>query len=183
MVETKLFGEKEIAAHITAMAKEVLAHNKARLDTLVVIGIIARGSTIAERLVREIEGLIKKKLPYGMIDISIYRDDLELRGESVTMATTDIPVDINNKVIILVDDVIFKGRTIRAAMNVIHDFGRPAAIELYTLLDRGGRELPIAPTFSAARVDVSNNDFVQVLLKETDGKDSVVVKKDTQRSI
>ncbi len=183
MAETKLFGEKEIASHVIAMAKEVVSRNKGRIDELVVIGIIERGSTLAERLVREIEPLIKKKLPCGMIDISIYRDDLELRGESVAMATTDIPVDINNKVVILIDDVIFKGRTIRAAMNVIHDFGRPAVIELYTLLDRGGRELPIEPTFSASKVEISTKDFVQVLLKETDGQDAVVVKKDTQRSM
>jgi pyrimidine operon attenuation protein/uracil phosphoribosyltransferase len=181
MGETQLMGDKEIAKYVQDIAARIVANNKARLNDVIVIGIIARGSTLAERVVGLIEKTTGKKLPCGMVDVSIYRDDLELRGEDVSMATTDIPVAIDNKVVALVDDVIFKGRTIRAAMNVLHDFGRPAEIQLYTLLDRGGRELPIQPTFSAATVDVTSSDFVQVLLKETDGKDSVVVKKEKSK--
>lgn len=178
MTEKKIMGEKEIAKKLKEMAAAIINKNKAVLSDLVLVGIIERGSNLAERLVEIIKKETGQLLPFGKVDVSIYRDDLDIRGDEVTMFATDISIDINEKIVVLIDDVIFKGRTARAALDVLNDYGRPREVQLYALVDRGGRELPIQPNYSAEIVNVNKGDKVQVLMKEKDGQDAVLVKQE-----
>jgi len=156
------------------MGNEIVERNHGA-DDLVVIGIQRRGVYLAGRL-REIlyasEGV---KLPLGELDITLYRDDITLLSDQPVVHSTAIPVDVNGRRIVLVDDVLYTGRTIRAALEAIGDIGRPACVQLLVLIDRGHRELPIQPDYLGKAVPTSSQETVEVRVKELDGEDVVVI--------
>ena len=143
----EILNSKQIESKIESLAAEIIKQN---IDEIAVVGIQTKGVTVAKRLSKKIEDMkkMKEQLPFGILDITLYRDDLQEVGADIpTIKDTDIPFDINNKNIILVDDVLYTGRTIRSALDVLKDFGRPKSIKLAVLVDRGYRELPIQPDF------------------------------------
>ena len=162
---------------VSRMAHEILERNK-NVQEIGLVGIRTRGVILAQRLkeaVRQIEG---KELPTGTLDITLYRDDLSLVGASPIVGKTEIDFDIHNKIIVLVDDVLYTGRTIRAALDALVDFGRPSIIQLAVLVDRGHRELPIRADFVGKNIPTSKAQNVKVILQETDGgEDQVVVEE------
>ena len=130
------------------------------LSRLVIVGIRSRGNILASRMVKEIEKITKTVVPLGVLDITLYRDDFTAVGPEPVVRETEIDFDINGKNVILVDDVLFTGRTVRAAMDALIDFGRPASIRLAVLIDRGGRELPIQPDYAAKKIPVDTKEMV-----------------------
>jgi pyrimidine operon attenuation protein/uracil phosphoribosyltransferase len=139
---------------------------------LALLGIYTRGVPLANLLARQIEILEGVSISVGALDITFYRDDLDQIGLR-TPAKTDIPFDLNNKTLVLVDDVIFKGRTIRAALNAVNEYGRPEVIRLAVLVDRGHRELPIHPDFIGKKLPTAKEEVVKVYLQDSDGRDAV----------
>ncbi|MDO5710498.1 MAG: bifunctional pyr operon transcriptional regulator/uracil phosphoribosyltransferase PyrR [Micrococcales bacterium] len=171
-----VLGADEIARALRRMAHEVLEHNKGG-DNLVVLGIPTRGRHIAARLaalMAEVEGV---DVPVGTLDITLYRDDLR-RNPTRRMEPTTIPLEgIDDKVVVLADDVLYSGRTIRAALDALGDIGRPRAVRLAVLVDRGHRELPIRADHVGKNLPTSSSERVQVRLTETDGHDVVRIAK------
>jgi len=145
------------------------------LSNLAVVGVRCRGDILAARMVEEVKRITGKSLPLGILDITLYRDDFTMIGPEPVVRKTEINFDIQDKEVILVDDVIFTGRTTRAALDELIDFGRPTSICLAVLIDRGGRELPIQPDYVGKRVTINPGEIVEVRLEEFDGKDEVVV--------
>jgi pyrimidine operon attenuation protein / uracil phosphoribosyltransferase len=170
----RLLDAAEIRRAVTRIAHEVLERNKGG-SNLVLIGIAARGDDLARRLAAEISRIEGVEVPVGVLDISFYRDDIGLRAEAPEVHETRIDVDISGRTVVVVDDVLFTGRTIRAAMDALVDFGRPRAIQLAVLVDRGHRELPIRADFVGKNVPTRRDEDVQVRLEETDGEDAVLV--------
>ena len=170
----RLLDAAEIRRAVTRIAHEVLERNKGA-GGLVLVGIAARGDDLARRLAAEIERIEGAKVPVGALDISFYRDDIGLRKEAPEVHETRIPFDISGNTVVLVDDVLFTGRTIRAAMDALVDLGRPRAIQLAVLVDRGHRELPIRADYVGKNAPTRAEDLVRVLLEETDGADAVEV--------
>ena len=144
-----------------------------------VVGIRTRGETIADRLIARLRSESKRKIDRGVLDITFYRDDLSRQRGVPLVRATEIDFDLDDTWVLLVDDVLHTGRSVRAALDALHDFGRPKVIRLATLIDRGGRELPIASDFVGERVLVEDNQRVQVKLKENDGKEGVYIVKRT----
>jgi len=142
-------------------------------DRLVLVGIQRRGAELAERLATAISDDLKGRVPLGVMDITLYRDDLQTVGPRPVIGETRLPHDLDDKVVVIVDDVLYTGRTIRAAMDQIADFGRPARIGLAVLVDRGGRELPIQADIVGLAVAAEPGDRVDVLVAERDGRDAV----------
>jgi pyrimidine operon attenuation protein/uracil phosphoribosyltransferase len=161
---------------ITRIAHEIVERNKGVSD-LVLIGIRRRGVPIASRLALRIGEFEGQPPIQGSLDITLYRDDLSTVSHQPVVGSTDIPVDINGKVVVLVDDVLYTGRTVRAAMDALIDFGRPRAIQLAVVIDRGHRELPIRADFVGKNVPTSRKEVIGVKLNEIDGVDSVVIKE------
>jgi len=161
---------------ITRLAHEILERNRG-IDGLAVIGIRTRGAHLAKRLVGEIESIEGHRVPLGILDITLYRDDLQAVGPQPVIRGTDIPFDVEERVVVLVDDVLYTGRTVRAALDEIIDFGRPKRIWLAVLVDRGFRELPIVADFVGERVSTRENQTVDVLVREEDGEDRVVLRE------
>ena len=150
-----------------------LAESRRDGKTLVLIGIRTRGLPLAERLATRLRDQFSLNVEVGALDITLYRDDLSQIAHTPVLRGTDVPFRIDGKEVVLVDDVLFTGRTIRAAMDAVIDLGRPAAIRLAVLIDRGHRELPIQPDFCAARVRTELNERIKVRLQETDGVDEI----------
>jgi pyrimidine operon attenuation protein/uracil phosphoribosyltransferase len=164
----------DINRKLTRMTHEILEVHKG-VDNLALIGIQTRGVFLAERIksrINDIEGI---EIPCGMMDITLYRDDWTRISSHPVVKTTDISFSVDKRQIILVDDVLFTGRTIRAAMDAVIDFGRPDRIELAVLVDRGHRELPIQANYVGEFVETRRSETVNVLLKENDGEDKVVI--------
>ncbi|WP_022852922.1 bifunctional pyr operon transcriptional regulator/uracil phosphoribosyltransferase PyrR [Thermodesulfatator atlanticus] len=176
MEEKLLMGENEIDRALTRIAHQILERNHGCKD-LVLIGIRTGGVPLAERLQRKIKEIEGVEVPVGVLDITLYRDDWSLASPQPVVRKTDIPFPIDNKVVVLVDDVIFTGRTIRAALDALIDFGRPRKVELAVLVDRGHRELPIEPTYTGFNISTLPNEHVTVRLKEISGKDEVVLER------
>jgi pyrimidine operon attenuation protein / uracil phosphoribosyltransferase len=170
----RLLDAADISRAVIRIAHEVLERNKGA-GGLVLVGIAARGDDLARRLATEIERIEGAKVPVGALDISFYRDDIGLRREAPEVHETRIPFDISGNTVVLVDDVLFTGRTIRAAMDALVDLGRPRAIQLAVLVDRGHRELPIRADYVGKNAPTRAEDLVRVLLEETDGSDAVEV--------
>ena len=157
------------------MAEEIVELNDGTED-LIVVGIQRRGVQLADRIVRTIIEREKVKVPRGALDITLYRDDLQTVGPRPVVGPTDLPWDLDGKRVVIVDDVLYTGRTVRAALDELADFGRPARIALAVLIDRGGRELPIhAGHRREEAVDAPDGRSVDVLVEELDGRDAVVV--------
>ena len=155
------------------IAHEILEKNKA-VDNLCLVGIRNRGDILAKRLQQYIQQIENTEIPVGVLDITLYRDDLTLVGASPVLHETLIDFDITHKNVILVDDVLFSGRTIRAALDALIDFGRPANIQLAVLIDRGHRELPIRADYVGKNIPTAIDQNVQVKLKESDGVEDEV---------
>ncbi|HEY4670138.1 MAG TPA: bifunctional pyr operon transcriptional regulator/uracil phosphoribosyltransferase PyrR [Tepidiformaceae bacterium] len=163
-------GPAEIARSIRRLAHEIVENNRGT-DGLVLVGVLTRGYPLAQRLaaaIREFEGV---SVPVGRLDIGLYRDDVTQR--SASLRPSAIPVDIDGKTVVLVDEVIFTGRTTRAALDALVDFGRPAKVRLAVLVDRGHRELPIRPDFVGKNIPTGLEQSVRVRLLEVDGEDAV----------
>ena len=170
----RLLDAGEIRRALTRIAHEILERNKGARD-VVLVGIAARGDDLARRMAEELRGIEEVEVPVGVLDITFYRDDIGLRGEAPEVHQTLIPFDVSGKTVVLVDDVLYTGRTIRAAMDALMDLGRPRAIQLAVLVDRGHRELPIRPDYVGKNVPTRADDQVRVLTNETDGQDAVEV--------
>jgi len=161
---------------LTRIAYEILERNKGS-EALVLVGIRTGGVFLAERLRRKISDIEQKVVPLGILDITLYRDDLRSSDRKPRLGKTDIPFSLDGKKVVLVDDVLFTGRTIRAAMDALIDFGRPMLIELAVLIDRGHRELPIRADFVGKNLPSSLWEAVSVNLTEKDGKDEVLIEE------
>ncbi len=169
-----IMNEKEISRAIKRMTHEIIEKTQITKN-LVIIGIQTEGVFLARRIVREIKNIEGKKIPVGALDITLYRDDSDSIANQPKVRETSIPFNINNKVIVLVDDVLFAGRTVRAALDEIMDFGRPRVIRLAVLVDRGLRELPIRPDFVGKKITTIPKDKIIVELKETKKYDRVIL--------
>ena len=159
---------------LTRISHEILEKNKG-FEGLALVGIQTRGVVLAQRLQKEIKQISGRETPIGVLDINLYRDDLTRVSEHPVIRRTEINFDLEGQTIVLVDDVLYTGRTIRSALDALIDFGRPKRIELAVLIDRGHRELPIRADFVGKNIPTSENEIVHVHLKETDQKDEVVV--------
>lgn len=167
----EILSPEEIRRTVTRLASQAI-EKSGDLSQLVLVGIYTRGVPLAHLLAHQIEVLEGIKVPVGAIDITFYRDDLD-RIKTRTPSKTIIPLDLTGKTVILVDDVIYKGRTIRAALNAVIEYGRPQAIRLLVLVDRGHRELPIHPDFVGKSLPTASEEQVKVYLQDTDGRDAV----------
>jgi pyrimidine operon attenuation protein/uracil phosphoribosyltransferase len=175
MAVVKIMDQEAIRRAILRMAHEILEKNKG-VEQLALVGIRTRGVVLAQRLKKAIKDIEGVDVPTGILDITLYRDDLTLVGTKPLVRETLIDFDITDMKIVLVDDVFFTGRTIRAGLNALVDFGRPAIIQLAVLVDRGHRELPIRADFVGKNLPTAKNQDVQVVLGESDGKtDEVIV--------
>jgi pyrimidine operon attenuation protein / uracil phosphoribosyltransferase len=172
----RLLTAPEIQKNLKRMCRQILRQNKA-FDSLAFIGIRTRGLFLAQRLRGMIKKSLGKEVPLGEMDISLYRDDLDTLIPEGKVDHTEIPFDINNKTIILFDDVLHTGRTVRAAVDHLIDLGRPKGIHLAVLIDRGGREFPISAKFIGKKINLPQGGEVRLKLKEVDGRDEVVVRK------
>ncbi len=159
---------------IVRISHEIIEKNKG-VEDIVIVGIRTRGVPMAERLAAAIEKIENVKVPVGMLDITLYRDDLSTLAYNPIVHGTELDMDLNGKIVVLVDDVLFTGRTIRAALDAVIDIGRPRAIQLAVLIDRGHRELPIRADFAGKNVPTSKKEDVRVQLQEQDGIDEVVI--------
>jgi len=171
---SRLMDEADVRRALTRIAHEILERNKGAED-VVLVGIAARGDDIARRLAAEILRIEGTEVAVGALDITFYRDDIGLRAEAPEVHETRIPFPVDDRTVVLVDDVLFTGRTIRAAFDALMDFGRPRAIQLAVLVDRGHRELPIRADFIGKNVPTRPGDSVRVALTEVDGEDAVLV--------
>lgn len=167
-----LLDERAIARALTRMASELLERCHGGSDVLLV-GIQRRGVQLAQRLARLVEELEGRPIPTGKLDITLYRDDLQAVGPRPVIGETLLPVDLDGRTVVIVDDVLYTGRTIRAALDELADFGRPRRILLCVLVDRGGRELPIQPDIVGLRQTTGPVERVDVLVQELDGRDAV----------
>jgi len=161
---------------VTRIAHEIVERNRG-VEDLVLVGIKRRGVPIAARLAHKIAEFEGKAPIQGSLDITLYRDDLSTVAHQPVVGAAEIPVDINGKVVVLVDDVLYTGRTVRAAMDALIDVGRPRSIQLAVVIDRGHRELPIRADFVGKNVPTSKKEVIGVKLSEIDGVDSVVIKE------
>jgi len=173
-VKARLADEQGVNRTITRLAHEIIENCKGT-ENVGIIGVRTRGDYLAKRLARKIEEIENVKLPVGVLDVVMYRDDFRMKTKLPRVEVTDIPFNVDGKILILVDDVIYTGRTIRAALDALMDFGRPAAIQLAVLVDRGHRELPIKPDYVGKNVPTSIGEEVRVMIKEIDGKDEILL--------
>jgi len=169
-----VMSAEDIRRAITRIAHEIVERNGG-VDGVDLVGIADRGDDLARRLASEIERIEDRAVPVGALDITFYRDDIGLRAEAPEVHETRIGFDVSGATVVLVDDVLFTGRTIRSAMDALMDFGRPRAIQLAVLVDRGHRELPIRADFVGKNVPTSRADDVRVEIVELDGRDEVTV--------
>ncbi|MGB2706296.1 MAG: bifunctional pyr operon transcriptional regulator/uracil phosphoribosyltransferase PyrR [Candidatus Omnitrophota bacterium] len=173
-IKAKILDKEGVQRAVTRISHEILERNKEK-EKLVVVGIRNRGEHLAHRIVDSLEKITKSKVPLGILDITLYRDDLTEVAEQPVLKETKIDFNITGKKVVLVDDVLYTGRTIRCAMDQLIDFGRPAVIQLAVLVDRGHRELPIRADYVGKNVPTSLDEIVEVKLKEADGVDEVVI--------
>jgi len=170
--KTQVVNAAGINRTLTRLAHEIVEQNSG-VEGLVVLGIRTRGVPLAERLIEKIRNIENEKLPLGVLDVTMYRDDVFKTIKLPSVQTTDIGFEIGGKTVVLVDDVLYTGRTVRAALDAVVDFGRPKAIQLAVLVDRGHRELPIRADYVGKNVPTSQNQEVKVLLSEIDGEDGI----------
>jgi pyrimidine operon attenuation protein/uracil phosphoribosyltransferase len=164
----------DIRRALTRIAHEILERTKGARD-VVLLGIPTRGVTLAERLARRIEEVEGHPVPQGSLDVTMYRDDLRLRPARALGRTELPPEGVDDRVVVLIDDVLYSGRTVRAALDALNDLGRPRAVQLATLVDRGHRELPIRADYVGKNLPTSAKETVRVLVEEVDGRDAVLL--------
>ena len=176
MIERKVLIQADIKRALTRIAHEILERNHGTAD-VVLIGIRTRGVHLAKRLQQEIKAIEGHELSLGVLDITLHRDDLGAIGALPQVRETDIEFDLTGKIVILVDDVLYTGRTVRSALDAIIDFGRPKAIQLAVLIDRGHRELPVKADYVGKNIPTSQKELVVLRLTEEDGLDETVVQE------
>ena len=164
----------EIDRTLVRLAHEIVERNNG-IEGLVLVGIRRRGVPLAERLAARIEEMEKHMVPVGILDMTLYRDDLTLVAEQPVVRSTEMSFSVDDKVVVLVDDVLYTGRTTRASMNALFDLGRPRKVQLCVLIDRGWRELPIEATFVGRTVQTSAQEVIEVRLREIDSEERVMV--------
>lgn len=174
MAKSIIMNAADIRRTLARISHEIIERNKST-EHLVLVGMRTRGVPLANRLAANIEGFEGVSIPVGALDISLYRDDLSSLGLQPIVKSTDIPVNIDNKAVVLVDDVLYTGRSTRAAMDALIDLGRPHSIQLAVLVDRGHRELPIRADYVGKNMPSSRHEEIQVRLKESDGIDEVAI--------
>jgi pyrimidine operon attenuation protein / uracil phosphoribosyltransferase len=169
----QVLSDADLGRTLTRIAHQILERTDGARD-VVLLGIPTRGVLLAHRLAQRIREFEGRTVPVGSLDPTMYRDDLRLRGVR-PLETMDVPGEIDGAVVVLVDDVLYSGRTVRAALDALNDFGRPRAVQLAVLIDRGHRELPIRADYVGKNLPTSQQESVQVLLAETDGRDGVLL--------
>ncbi|HUP45968.1 MAG TPA: bifunctional pyr operon transcriptional regulator/uracil phosphoribosyltransferase PyrR [Thermoanaerobaculia bacterium] len=173
-VKKRLLDAARMNRAIRRMAIEIVERNRG-VENLMIVGIRSRGVPLGERIAREIEQLEGQPVAFGIIDITLYRDDLTTIAPQPVVKPTKLPEPIDDKVVVLVDDVLYTGRTVRAALDALIDFGRPKAVQLAVLVDRGHRELPIHADVIGKTVPTDSAEVIKVKLLETDGEDEVLL--------
>jgi pyrimidine operon attenuation protein/uracil phosphoribosyltransferase len=173
-IKSKILDKDGIERTLKRIAHEIIEQHKG-IENLVIIGIKKGGEIVARRLAEKLKEIESKEIPVGAVDITLYRDDLTEIASQPEVGETEINFDITGKKIILVDDVLFTGRTVRCALDELVDFGRPAKIQLAVLIDRGHRELPIRPDYVGKNVPTSRGEQVEVRISASGGEDEVVV--------
>ncbi len=171
---SEILSKDGISRSLRRISHEILERNASSLDNLALVGVLTRGAPLARRIAENIEHFEGLKVPVGALDITLHRDDRKTRGEEPRVRGSHIPFDVAGKTVVLVDDVLYTGRTARAAMDALLELGRPAAIRLAVLVDRGHRELPIRADHVGKNVPTSREETVRVSLAETDGEDEVI---------
>ncbi len=171
-IKSKIVDDAGLTRIITRIAHEILERNKGS-QNLVLMGMRTRGEFLANRIFSKIKEIENIELPLGVLDVTLYRDDFRMRLKQPEVSVSNITFDINDKNIILIDDVLFTGRTVRSALNAIMDLGRPNTIQLCVLIDRGHRELPIRADYVGKNVPTSNNEEIKVKMLEIDGEDAI----------
>lgn len=172
--KAQLMDNKAIGRAITRISHEIIERNKG-IEDIVLVGVKTRGVPIANRICKKIEQIEGTKISTGQIDITLYRDDLSQVDKDPVLNGSNIDFDINNKIVVLVDDVLYTGRTVRSALDAIMDIGRPKSIQLAVLVDRGHRELPIRADYVGKNVPTSKTEIIAVNLSEIDSEDSVTI--------
>jgi pyrimidine operon attenuation protein/uracil phosphoribosyltransferase len=170
----KIMDGARINRALSRLASEIVEKNLGT-DSLMLVGIRRRGVPLAERLAEKIKHLEGASVPVGVLDITLYRDDLSVIAPNPVVTKTEFPSDVSDRVIVLVDDVLYTGRTIRAGLDHIMDYGRPRRVQLAVLVDRGHRELPIQADYVGKHVPTKDTEIIKVMLKETDGVDQVLI--------
>jgi pyrimidine operon attenuation protein / uracil phosphoribosyltransferase len=171
-IKAKLVDEAGLQRIVTRISHEILEKNKGSKN-LVLMGMRTRGEYLARRIFDKIREIEKIDIPLGVLDVTLYRDDFRTRLKQPEVSVSNFTFDINEKDIILIDDVLYTGRTVRSALNVLMDFGRPASIQLVVLVDRGHRELPIRADYVGKNIPTSPNEEVRVKMNEIDGEDAI----------
>ena len=173
--KAQVMNAEDIRRALMRIAHEILERNHQHIADLVLVGVKSRGDTLAHRIAQNIERIENVDIKVGAIDVTLYRDDINLYETQIQVNSTEIPFDITGRRVILVDEVLYTGRTIRAAMDALMDFGRPAAIQLAALVDRGHRELPISADYIGKNVPTARKEFVRVQLVEEHGVDAAII--------
>jgi pyrimidine operon attenuation protein/uracil phosphoribosyltransferase len=172
--KARVMDSDDIRRAVTRIAHEILERNGG-VDNLAVVGIQTRGAFLARRISDAIEKIEEVSVPVGVLDITLYRDDLQSIGEQPVVNESNIPFDVHSKTIVLVDDVLYTGRTVRAALDEIIDFGRPKSVQLAVIVDRGHRELPIRADYVGKNVPTSEGEIITARMTEIDGADEVLI--------
>ena len=173
MTEKQILSADDIRRAITRIAHEVAERNEG-VEGVLLVGIRRRGVPLAKRIAATLADFEGERVPVGTLDITLYRDDLGMRGPAPIVRSTSIPIDITDRIVVLVDDVLYTGRTVRAALDALADLGRPARIQLAVLVDRGHRELPIRADFVGKNVPTAGDERIETRLREVDGGDDGV---------
>ncbi len=171
-----VMDEIQIRRALMRISHEILERNSGA-QNIVIVGIRKRGDSLAKRIKEQIKDIESVDIPFGVLDITLYRDDFTTIDYKPIVGKTEIPFDVTGKIVVLIDDVLYTGRTVRAALDAIVDFGRPKEIQLAVLVDRGHRELPIRPDYIGKNVPTSENELVEVRVKEVDGEDRVILRE------
>ncbi len=171
-IKSKIVDSAGMNRIITRIAHEILERNKGS-NNLVLMGMRTRGEFLARRVFEKIKEIEKIELPFGILDVTLYRDDFRVRLKQPEVSVSNITFDINDKDIILIDDVLYTGRTVRSALNAIMDMGRPTTIQLFVLVDRGHRELPIRADYVGKNIPTSIDEEIKVKMNEIDGEDAI----------
>jgi len=171
-IKSQILTEEDLQRTIARLAHEIIEKNKGLLN-VAIVGMRTRGVPLAQRIVRKLEEIESKKVPVGTLDVTLYRDDFRTKLKQPVVQVSDIPFSIDEKDIVLVDDVLFTGRTVRAALDALMDYGRPESIQLAIMVDRGHRELPIKADFIGRNVPTSVGEEIRVHMQEIDGDDGV----------
>jgi pyrimidine operon attenuation protein/uracil phosphoribosyltransferase len=171
-IKSKTVDQLGLERIITRIAHEILEHNKGSKN-IVLMGMRTRGEFLAKRIFQKLKEIESIELPIGVLDVTLYRDDFRTRLKQPEVSVTNITFDINGKDVILIDDVLYTGRTVRSALNALMDLGRPNTIQLFALVDRGHRELPIRADYVGKNIPTANNEEIKVKMNEIDGEDAI----------